>query len=170
MHVVTPQGEPGYAPAPAAVDGHHAPGAVLRSRVRSGAEALVARLVRGRSDEQLDRLLARPAVQRAVFRGMARSVVPDRAFGLDVEVLYELVGDGTVDRWTLRIADGRGSVRPGAPAAATVTMRMRRPVLARMVSGELEAPRALIEGRLEVEGDLAVAARLGEAMGGPSAW
>jgi putative sterol carrier protein len=43
-------------------------------------------------------------------------------------------------------------------------MRIPLRVFGRMVSGELEPAQAFMENKLEIEGDLAVAARLGEVM------
>jgi putative sterol carrier protein len=47
-------------------------------------------------------------------------------------------------------------------------VRLPLPDFARIVSGELHPAAALMDGRMELEGDLRVAARLGEMFGGPS--
>jgi putative sterol carrier protein len=49
-----------------------------------------------------------------------------------------------------------------------VLLRMALPDFARIVGGQLHPAAAMMEGKIELEGDLRVAARLGEMFGGPS--
>ena len=72
------------------------------------------------------------------------------------------------DHWTLRIEDGRASAEQRDGADPAVRIRMALPDFARVVAGELHPAAAMMEGRIDMEGDLAVAARLGEMFGGPS--
>jgi putative sterol carrier protein len=96
------------------------------------------------------------------------------AFGFEGEIAYELTrrsdGDGAApqgDRWTIRIAGERARVVPGAGDDPAVTLRMGLVDFVRIAAGRSPAP-AFLEGRIELEGDLAVARRMTEMFGGPS--
>ena len=74
------------------------------------------RLVRGASDEQLERRFGSRLAQRAIFTGMARQFEPRFAFGFEGDIAYELehVGNGAPPaRWVMRVKDGAASARPG---------------------------------------------------------
>jgi putative sterol carrier protein len=70
--------------------------------------------------------------------------------------------------WTLRVRDGKASAVPGNGGSPAVLLRMALPDFARILGGELHPAAALMQGKIELEGDLRVAARLGEMFGGPS--
>jgi alkanesulfonate monooxygenase SsuD/methylene tetrahydromethanopterin reductase-like flavin-dependent oxidoreductase (luciferase family) len=170
-YVVRPDGEPAAAiwRAPAAAgradvgrDGRSAG----RELVERLGEAALARLVRGRSDEQLHRLFDRGPGLPAIFRGMEAALVPERAEGVAAEVQYELRGRDGVRRWVVAIHDGRAETRRGAAAEPAVTMRASVPDFVRLASREAFAPKLLLERRIEVEGDFLLAGRLDEMFGG----
>jgi putative sterol carrier protein len=85
------------------------------------------------------------------------------------EVQYELseARNGRGD-WVVRIAGDQVTTEPGRTANPVVTMRMSVPVFARIAARELHPGKALIEGQMQVEGDYAAAARLGEMFGADS--
>jgi alkanesulfonate monooxygenase SsuD/methylene tetrahydromethanopterin reductase-like flavin-dependent oxidoreductase (luciferase family)/putative sterol carrier protein len=164
-YVVTSQGEP--APArPAPVAGPHRK--ALGHRVRGLADAALARVVRGRSDRGLERMFGSRAAQQALFRAMARRFEPRKAHGFSGDIQYELGANGAVRPWTMRVRGGRALVRPGPSPSPAVVLRAPVPVFIRILAQELSAARAAVEGRLEVEGDVTLAARLGEMFGQPS--
>jgi alkanesulfonate monooxygenase SsuD/methylene tetrahydromethanopterin reductase-like flavin-dependent oxidoreductase (luciferase family) len=183
VHVVTPQSEPAGWSQQAPPAGAHvvassgsngaAPKTAARAlagrlrdavavRVRNGGEALMARAVEGRSDAAVERTVASRAGLWLVFKGMERSFRPERAAGFQGEVQYELTGSRGVDTWTVRIAGDRAMVRRGPAAAPAVRMRMPAASFARLAARATSPGREMMEGRLQVEGDFAVAARLGE--------
>jgi alkanesulfonate monooxygenase SsuD/methylene tetrahydromethanopterin reductase-like flavin-dependent oxidoreductase (luciferase family) len=139
------------------------PGRELLERV---GEAALARLVRGRSDAQLHRLFDRGPGLPAIFRGMEAALVPERADGVAAEIQYELRGRDGTRRWVVSIRDRRADTRRGAAADPAVTMRASVPDFVRLVSREAFAPKLLLEGRVEVEGDFMLAGRLDEMFGG----
>ena len=76
----------------------------------------IAKLVRGASDEQLERRFGSQIAQRAIFGGMARQFEPRFAVGFEGDIAYELAhaGNGAPpDRWTLRVKDGAAKALPG---------------------------------------------------------
>ena len=150
--------------------------AQLRAEARSGArrrgEAAIARVVAGRSDQQLERIFGSQAAQRLIFAGMARAFDPSRALGFQGEIAYELTRSGAANgapaRWTLRVNGDRASAQPVAASDPALTVRMPVPDFARIVSGEIDPAVPIMEGRAELDGDLGLATRLGEMFGGPS--
>jgi alkanesulfonate monooxygenase SsuD/methylene tetrahydromethanopterin reductase-like flavin-dependent oxidoreductase (luciferase family)/putative sterol carrier protein len=172
---VGPAGEP--APAPSTADGAAgaaAPGATgrtaadgggaapLRDRLRRRGEQAFAAAVTGRTDAQLERILGNGVALRAIFKGMERSFRPEGARGFTGDIQYDLTARGRTRRWTLHVAGDLAESRPGPAPSPAVTLRMGVATFGHILAGELEPGRAFLEGRIQVEGDLMVAARLGE--------
>jgi alkanesulfonate monooxygenase SsuD/methylene tetrahydromethanopterin reductase-like flavin-dependent oxidoreductase (luciferase family)/putative sterol carrier protein len=142
----------------------------LRKRAEKTArrqgEELMSRLVRGASDEQLDRRFGNRVAQTVIFQGMARSFRPDRSGGFEGDIAYELTRNGTTDAWTISVRDGKASARPGRDGAdPKLLMRMPLVDFAKIVGGEQDPSLPLLSGRIEIEGDYKVAIRLGEMFG-----
>jgi hypothetical protein len=117
------------------------------------------------SDARLERLLgARPA-QRALLRAMERRYVPGSLDGFTGDVGFRLTHRGTTTPWTLHVARGRAEARPEAIEHAAVVVRIGIADLARIAVGQLDPMKALLAGRLDVEGDFGIASRLGELFG-----
>jgi alkanesulfonate monooxygenase SsuD/methylene tetrahydromethanopterin reductase-like flavin-dependent oxidoreductase (luciferase family) len=149
----------------------------LRDGLRDGGRRALQRSVRGASDEQLGRRFGRRLTQQAIFTAMARSFVPELSGGFQGDIVYELVdgagpgGNGAGARsnaWTITVRDGRASARGGGSANPAVLMRMPVVDFARVLAGVEQPLEPIIEGRMTVEGDYLVAARLSEMFGGPS--
>jgi hypothetical protein len=105
---------------------------------------------------------------RLLFGALARRFDPAMAGGFAGEVGWALRrADGREEPWRL-VVDGpaaRASARPGTATAPVVVVRVGVADLVRLAAGELDAGRALLEGRLDLEGDFAVAVRLGPMFG-----
>jgi putative sterol carrier protein len=122
--------------------------------------------VRGRSDEQLERVIGSNPGLRVIFKGMERAFVPERANGFTGEVQYELTGRNGPKEWVVRIENGqRVTAAPGRATNPVVTFRMSLPMFARIASQEVHPAKAMVEGDLEVHGDFEAATRLGEMFG-----
>jgi alkanesulfonate monooxygenase SsuD/methylene tetrahydromethanopterin reductase-like flavin-dependent oxidoreductase (luciferase family) len=170
-YVVKPDGEP----APAQViagssggDGRGAAGTGARELLGRAGEAGLAALVRNRSDEQLHRLFDRGPGLPVLFKGMERAFQPENSKGFEGEIEYELRGRNGPRAWTVRIGDGRAEARPGAASDPALTLRASVPDFVRMAAREAFPPKLLLEGALEIEGDFALAGRLGEMFGAGS--
>jgi alkanesulfonate monooxygenase SsuD/methylene tetrahydromethanopterin reductase-like flavin-dependent oxidoreductase (luciferase family) len=142
-----------------------------RSAGRQRAIRVLARLVAGATDAQVERRFGSGIAQRAMFVGMARSFEPDAAAGFQGSVVYELArpatgGDPT--RWTIDVLDGHASARPGGAADAKLTVRFELADFMRVAAGELDAAAPLLADRASFEGDFSLAARLPEMFGAPS--
>jgi len=167
-YLVKPDGEP----APARISGARAEadGAVGRAAVRElvarAGEAGLAALVRGRTDSQLHRLFDRGPGLPVIFKGMERAFVPEKSGGFEGEIHYDLSGRDGSRNWTVRISDGRATVRRGPANDPALTVRTSVPDFVRLVAGEAFPPKLLLEGSLTMEGDFALAGRLPEMFGG----
>jgi alkanesulfonate monooxygenase SsuD/methylene tetrahydromethanopterin reductase-like flavin-dependent oxidoreductase (luciferase family)/putative sterol carrier protein len=138
----------------------------LRRRLDRAGEAAFASLVRGRSDERLERMFRGPGLW-VIFKGMERAFVPEKAAGFEGEVQYDLRSSSGTRSWVLKIANGRARTRRGTAEDPQLTMRVSLPDFIRMAAQEEHPPKLFLTGRIEVEGDFAVAGRLAEMFGQP---
>jgi alkanesulfonate monooxygenase SsuD/methylene tetrahydromethanopterin reductase-like flavin-dependent oxidoreductase (luciferase family)/putative sterol carrier protein len=167
-YVVTSQGEPGPMGALRVFPSTNGGGARGNGKRSAGAagKTILTWLVRGRSDEQLERWMTFLAPM--IFKGMERAFRPDRAYGFSGEIEYRLRSNGTQKKWAVQIADGKAKVKSGAAAQPRLTLKMPSPVFARISAGLVQPVAAVLDGKLEAEGDLRLMNRLGEMFGGPS--
>ncbi len=142
-YVITATGEPAKPPVPEGVQAR-----------TNGHNTLFARVVRGSDDRRLNMLMSFRPAQRLIFKGMEKAFQPQRAKGFTAEVQYELKGASDVSRWLLRIADCQAKAEPGQSTHPTLTFRMTLPTFARIAAGELNPVTAMLEHRLEVDGDI----------------
>jgi alkanesulfonate monooxygenase SsuD/methylene tetrahydromethanopterin reductase-like flavin-dependent oxidoreductase (luciferase family) len=172
-YVIQPGGEPTPAyemRAARAAAGTNGGGDSLATRVNKAAENAFAAFIRGRSDEQLDRLMGTGAGLRIAFGGMERAFVPENSGGFRGAIQWELEGSRGLQTWHVAIDDGRARARPGEVDDPKVTMRMSIPMFARVLAREVDPAKAMLEGRLTVTGDFAVASRIGPMFGEDARW
>lgn len=129
---------------------------------RSGA-ALATVLDRG-SPAVVRWTVASEAAMLVVFRGMARSLKgAARSGDLRGDLQFDLVGPrGSRRAWTVSAGPTRAVARRGPSGAPTLVLRTTPDDLLRLVAGHLDAGDALLDGRLDLEGDLALAVRMGD--------
>jgi putative sterol carrier protein len=144
--------------------------ASLRRNVESRGERAFQAFVGRSDDRRLERTVGSGAGLKLIFAGMERQFVPEHAAGFSGDIQYNLrADDGAVRAWTVAIADGRAVARPGASPDAKLTITLALADFARIAARELDPVKAVLTGRLELAGDFAVAMRLGEMFGQPSA-
>ncbi|MBN1527419.1 MAG: LLM class flavin-dependent oxidoreductase [Thermoleophilaceae bacterium] len=140
---------------------------VKRTLQRQSQEVL-ARFVRGASDEQLERRFGNQIAQRAIFTSMARQFEPRFAYGWEGDIAYELShhGNGAPPaRWIVRVKDGAAQALPDPGGEPAVTFKLSVPDFARLVAEEADPQELLFSGRFQVEGDLGLAAKVPEMFG-----
>src|SRR2546429_7603868 len=99
-------------------------GASLGRRLNTLAENAFSSFVRGRSDEQLERLFGTTPALRMAFGGMERAFVPEKAGGFKGSVQWELHGPRGTRTWHVSIMDDRAVASEGPAPDATGKMRM----------------------------------------------
>jgi putative sterol carrier protein len=161
--------------APVADDGDGPPrrarAAGLRRALQARGEQAFQVFVRRSGDRGLERTVGSGPGLKAVFGQMKRQFMPDRAAGFIGEIQYDLrTADGTVRSWTVAIGPDGAATRPGPAADPKLTIKLSIADFARIAGRDLDPVKALLTGRMDLEGDFAVAARLGEMFGQPSAF
>jgi alkanesulfonate monooxygenase SsuD/methylene tetrahydromethanopterin reductase-like flavin-dependent oxidoreductase (luciferase family)/putative sterol carrier protein len=173
--------DPAYTIAPTAsgpsADGHVLAGANGRSPlaglqgllVERGERAFQAFVARS-DDRRLERTAGSPRGLKLLFAAMAQAYVPEKAAGFSGELQYDLRRtDGRTAQWTVTLGPERATVRPGPASAPALTLRLAVADFVRIAGRDLDPGKALLTGRLDLEGDFAIAARLGEMFGQPAA-
>jgi hypothetical protein len=163
--------ERGAAPA---ADGNGRAAGGLAARLQSGGEAAFAAFVRRSGDRRIERVVGSEAGLRVLFGGMARRFVPDKANGFEGEIEYALsTTDGGVKPWVVQVTgppQPRAHVRPGRAGDPRLKLSVPLADFVRMAARDLDPGKALMTGRLVLEGDFAVATQLGEMFGEPSSY
>ena len=94
---------------------------------------------------------------------------PEHAAGLTGDIRYELSrSDGAVQRWTITCATAAVRVRSVAAPDPDLTIKLTVADFIRVAAGDLDPAKALLSGRLDLEGDFAIAMRLAAMFGQPS--
>jgi alkanesulfonate monooxygenase SsuD/methylene tetrahydromethanopterin reductase-like flavin-dependent oxidoreductase (luciferase family)/putative sterol carrier protein len=161
---------------PAAASRGHAPsnGRPRPSRVQAllaeqGERAFKA-FVRRSDDRRLERTAGSATGLKVLFGAMAQAYEPDKAAGFSGDLQYDLRrSNGELVSWTVTLGPEGAAVRPGTADAPALTLKLGVVDFVRLAGGDLDPGKALLTGRLDMEGDLAIAARLGEMFGQPSA-
>jgi putative sterol carrier protein len=120
-------------------------------------------------DRRLERTVGSDPGLRVVFNGMARRFRPEKAAGFSGDIQYELApAAGGPKNWFVTVNGQRASARPGRATAPAVTIAMSLADFARLVARDLDPGKALLDGKLKVEGDFNVLTKLGEMFGEPA--
>jgi putative sterol carrier protein len=169
-------GPPAHAAA-AAPDGAGPPArrrpsaATLRRALEQRGEQAFKAYVKRSDDRRLERTAGSRAGLRVLFAAMATQYVPERAAGFEGDIRYELRGaDGSVRAWTVSITPERATARPGAAPDPKLVLKLSLADFLRIAGGDLDPGKALLTGRMDLQGDFSVALRLGEMFGQPSAF
>jgi putative sterol carrier protein len=125
-----------------------------------------ARLVRRSPEQRLERVMRSPArrmILDGIFWQMPQHLDRRGAAGLNTVVQWRITGraDGRTDAYRLTIADGRARVRRGSTDPdARVTITLTGAEFLRLVTGLADPMQAYFGGRIQLAGDIMLAARL----------
>jgi alkanesulfonate monooxygenase SsuD/methylene tetrahydromethanopterin reductase-like flavin-dependent oxidoreductase (luciferase family)/putative sterol carrier protein len=160
-YLVTPEGEPN--PAPSTAAGVSPP--TIKDLLRQKGQERFIRFLKGKNDRQLERILGNRFALARIFRAMEKQFEPARAAGFQGQIQYVLTTGKGEFPWAIDVHDGRATVTPTRATEPAVTLTLSVPTFARMLDGDVEPGRAWMEGLVQIDGDLAVAARLGDMFG-----
>jgi alkanesulfonate monooxygenase SsuD/methylene tetrahydromethanopterin reductase-like flavin-dependent oxidoreductase (luciferase family) len=140
----------------------------VRGRGRAGLRRLLART----PDDRLEQIFGSSQAQRAVFAMMTRHFDPARAAGFDGAIVYDLgLADGTRRCWAIEVHDGQARVRRDCDAVdAALTIRVPLTDFVRVLTTADSFYPLILDGRMTMDGDLALANRLAEMFGARSAY
>jgi len=123
------------------------------------------------SDARLEQIFAGPGAQRVIFGAMARRFNPALAGGFRGAIVFDLgMADGTRQPWVIEVRDGRARAYPGGSADAALTIRVALTDFIRAFGAGGGFYPLIVNGRMTMEGDLTVAARMAEMFGSRSAY
>jgi hypothetical protein len=140
-------------------------GESARQRVQAGARKLAGRA----TDSRIERVLGAAAAQRALFAVMTSSLDAGSAAGFEGCIVYDLgMSDGTRRSWTIAVRAGRATARRGGAADPALTVRVPLADFVRVITDAEDSYPMILDGRMTMDGDLALANRLSEMFGGRS--
>jgi putative sterol carrier protein len=124
------------------------------------------RVVRDASPERLEHLMRSPArrpLLDGIFWQMSKQMDAKQAEGVTTSIRWILTGraDGGVDTYQLEIANGRARIIRGATGPdPRLTITMDAAEFLRLISGNSDPMPAYFQGRIQLAGDIMVAAKL----------
>jgi len=125
----------------------------------------VMRFLESRTDAQLHRLLSYPFATRILIDGLRRKLNPALAPKFSGDIQYVIEAGGTHQQWVLSIRDGAAHLRAGVAVTPKLVIRTTAPVFVRLLTGQVNAGAATLEGKLHLEGDISALAQLGKMAG-----
>jgi hypothetical protein len=143
---------------------------VLQNRLQETGEQAFRTFVRRAGDRRLEQTAGSARGLGLLFAAMAQQFRPDKAGAFSGELQWDLRrSDGRTVSWTIAAGPEGAKARPGAAAAPALVTRMSVVDFLRVAGRQLDPGKALLTGRLDLEGDFALASRLGEMFGQASA-
>ena len=134
----------------------------LSGRLQTGTQRLAA----SASDARIERMLGGATAQRALFGLMARRFDAAAAAGFDGAIVFDLgASDGTRRCWTIEVSRGQARARAGRAPDAALTIQLALPDFIRVTAGAGSFYKLIADGRVLIDGDLALAGRMGEMFG-----
>jgi alkanesulfonate monooxygenase SsuD/methylene tetrahydromethanopterin reductase-like flavin-dependent oxidoreductase (luciferase family) len=145
----------------------HAARESLRGRGQAGLRRVVDRM----PDARLEQVFGSSQAQRAVFGMMTRQFDPARAANFDGAIVYDLgLADGTRRPWSIEVHGGQARVHRGGSPDAVLTIRVPLTDFIRVLTTSSSFYPLILDGRMTMEGDLALANRMPEMFGARSAY
>jgi alkyl sulfatase BDS1-like metallo-beta-lactamase superfamily hydrolase len=132
------------------------------------------RVVRDVPPERLEQVMRSPArkpLLDGIFWQMPKQLDAEQAIGVTTAIRWDITGraDGEIDTYLLQVDNGRAKTdkqsdgQPVAGAdAANLTITMDGVELLRLVSGNLDPMQAYFKGRIQLTGDIMVAAKMAQ--------
>ncbi len=123
----------------------------------------------------LKRKFARPSVNPSFFPDTARELIermpsgfdPAAGGGLDARIQFVLSGEGGGEM-ALSISGGRCTFVEGQVPGPTLTLHSSAETWLKIARGEVDRPRALMEGLFRVEGDMGLLMKMGDLFHPPT--
>ena len=105
-----------------------------------------------------------PATAEKVIEGMPNAFDPEAAGDLRAEIQFDISGAGG-GKWVVSISGGHCAARKGEALSPSVTIESPGEVWVKIARGEIDRPKALMQGLYKVKGDMKVLARMPQLFG-----
>jgi putative sterol carrier protein len=133
------------------------------------------RVVRDVPPERLEQVMRSPArkpLLDGIFWQMPKQLDAEQAVGVTTAIRWDITGrtDGEIDTYLLALDNGRARTSKGTegePPRLTITMDGVE--FLRLVSGNLDPMQAYFKGRIQLTGDIMVAAKMAQMFRMPGA-
>jgi len=99
-----------------------------------------------------------------LIEGMPNSFNPEAAGNLRAEIQFDISGEGG-GKWIISIAEGRCRVQKGEAVSPVLTIESPGEVWVKIARGEIDRPRALMEGLYKVKGDMNILTKMPKVFG-----
>jgi alkanesulfonate monooxygenase SsuD/methylene tetrahydromethanopterin reductase-like flavin-dependent oxidoreductase (luciferase family) len=140
-----------------------------RESLRGPGQAGLRRVVGRMPDSRLEQIFASSQAQRAVFGMMTRQFDPAKAAGFEGTIVYDLgLADGNRRPWAIEVRGQQVHVRRGGCADPALTIQVPLADFIRVLTTAGSFYPLILDGRMTMEGDLALANRLAEMFGARS--
>ena len=131
------------------------------------ARALLAEAVKGKSDDEIMALVGTfggtEAALDTIFEGMKSALNPENA--IDCVVGYELTEDSTTHSYAVTVKDKAATYEKREPTDARVTIGLSVVDFLRLITGDLDAMQAFMQGKLKLKGDMMFAQQVPQMFG-----
>ncbi len=105
-----------------------------------------------------------PGSAKEIIEGMPAAFDSAAAGDLQTEIQFRISGDGG-GRWVLSIAEGHCQIRSGETASPALTIESPGEIWVKIARGEIDRPKALMEGLYKIKGDMNILARMPRLFG-----
>ncbi len=105
-----------------------------------------------------------PDSAEKVIEGMPNTFNPDEAGDLRAEIQFDISGKGG-GKWVISIAERRCRVQKGEAVSPALTIESPGEVWVKIARGEIDRPKALMEGLYKVKGDMNILTRMPKLFG-----
>jgi hypothetical protein len=137
-------------------------------RLAARAQAMQQAAVRRMSDRQLEIVVGNRLGVRALFAVTARMYRPSKAGGFSGPIEFTLTTPHGPETWTIDCSPAGATTRRAAAPDAKLRVDAKLADFLRVGVGEVNAPSAVLAGKLNIRGDFGLALKMGEMFGGPS--
>ena len=107
-----------------------------------------------------------PDTVEKLIEGMPRAFNPAAAGDLQAEIQFDVSGEGG-GKWVISIAGGGCEVRKGEAVAPVLTIETPGDIWVKIARGEIDRPKAFMQGLYRAKGDMKVLMRLPQLFGAP---
>ncbi len=110
---------------------------------------------------------ALPGTARDLVLGMPLAFNREAAPDLEAEIQFDLLGEGG-GKMVLSIADGQCTAHEGEARCPALTIHSPEDIWLKMARGEINRPKALMDGLFKVEGDINLLIKMGDMFQPPT--